>query len=63
MLKKKFERVPNWDSVGPYLLDDDLGTKTEEINRSYQTVPEKRDEMLRRFLQMCNPTWKKLWMP
>jgi len=60
ILKKKFERVPSWDAVCPFLLDDDDGTKTEEINRSYQTVPQKRDEMLRQFLKMSNPTWKKV---
>jgi len=60
VLKKKFERVPSWEDVCPFLLDDDDGTKTEEINRSYQTISQKRDEMLRQFLKMSNPTWKKV---
>jgi len=59
-LKKKFERVPAWWSVCPYLLDDDDGTITEEINGNHQTIAEKRDEMLTRFLQMSDPTWKKV---
>jgi len=60
VLKKKFVRVPNWDSVCPYLLDDDDGTKTEEIDRDHHSILEKRVEMLRQFLQMSNPTWKKV---
>jgi len=60
VLKKKFVRVPHWDSVCPFLLDDDNGTKTEEINRDHHTISEKRAEMLNQFLQMSNPTWKKV---
>ena len=59
-LQKKFERVPNWWSVCPFLLDDDDGQKTEDIDRMNNGVSEKRDAMLRKFLRMPNPTWKKV---
>jgi len=60
VLKTKFERVPNWDTVCPFLLVDNDGTITEGIDRNNTTVPQKRAEMLRKFLQMSDPTWKKV---
>jgi len=55
-----FKRVPDWQSVCPYLLDDKDGTKTKEISMMHGGVKEKRNEMLGRFLEMSNPTWKKV---
>jgi len=55
-----FKRVPQWQSVCPHLLDDKDGTKTEEISMMDGSVKEKCNEMLRRFLRMSNPTWKKI---
>ena len=55
-----FERVPQWQSVCPHLLDDKDGTGTKEISMMHGGVEVQRNEMLRRFLEMSNPTWKKV---
>jgi len=56
-----FERVPQWQSVCPHLLDDTDGSKTKEISMMHGSVVELQcNEMLRRFLEMSNPTWKKV---
>jgi len=55
-----FKSVPRWQSVCPYLLDDKDGTKTEEISLMHGGIEVQRNEMLRRFLAMSNPTWKKV---
>jgi len=60
VLMKKFEKVSHWKSVCPFLLDDDNGTITEDIYKNHPTIFDQRAEMLRRFLQMSNPTWKKV---
>jgi len=57
-LQKKFRRVPAWESICPYLLDNDGGLKTEIIYRNNNSVQERRDAMLREFLRMSNPTWR-----
>jgi len=55
-----FKRVPQWQSVCPYLLDDKDGSKTKEISMIHGDVVElQRNEVLTRFLAMSNPTWKK----
>jgi len=54
-----FKRVPQWQCVCPYLLDDKDGTKTAGIMMN-EDVKDKCDEMLRRFLMMSNLTWKKV---
>jgi len=59
-LQKKFLRVAAWDTVCPYLLDDDDGQKTESISRMNNSVRECRDAMLEEFLTMPNPTWRKV---
>jgi len=55
-----FKKVPQWQSVCPHLLDDKDGTKTKEISMMHGDVEVQRNEMLRRFLEMSNPTWKKV---
>jgi len=55
-----FRSVPKWHSVCPFLLDDKDGSKTEEISMKPGDVEMQRNEMLRRFLTMSNPTWEKV---
>jgi len=55
-----FNSAPNWRSVCPYLLKDTDGAKTEEISMMQGSVEVQRNEMLRKFLKMSNPTWKKV---
>ena len=58
-LKKKFERVADWEGVCPYLINDDDGQKTKQIRKNRSDIDEKRDEMLLTFLQqVTNPTWR-----
>lgn len=58
-LKKKFERVADWEGVCPYLINDDDGQMTKKIRRNRGDVDQKRDEMLETFLQeVSNPTWR-----
>jgi len=45
VLKKKFEGV-SWETVCPFLLNDDDGTKTKEIDKNHRDVSQKCDEML-----------------
>jgi len=59
-LVMRFKSAPRWQSVCPYLLDDKYGSKTEEISMKYGGVEVQCNEMLRRFLEMSNPTWKKV---
>ena len=58
-LKRKFERVADWEAVCPYLINDDTGQMTKQIRKSNGEIDEKRDEMLRSFLKSVpNPTWR-----
>ena len=58
-MKQKFERVADWESVCPYLLNDDDGQKTQQIRRSNGVdVEDKRTKMLWEFLLQPNPTWR-----
>ena len=58
-LKKIFDdKVDDWESVCPYLINDEDGQRTKEIRKDGTTVMERRDEMLRVFLQQSNPTWQ-----
>ena len=59
-LKKKFEKVADWESICPFLINDDNGQRTKEIRRNGRDVEERRDEMLMVFLKESNPTWKKV---
>ena len=55
-LKKKFERVADWEAVCPYLINDEMTKKIRIINSD---IDEKRTEMLEMFLQdVPNPTWR-----
>ena len=54
-LKKKFEKVADWESVCPYLLNDDDGQTTQDIKRNGGRI-----EMIQRFLRESNPTWKRV---
>lgn len=60
-LKKIFDdEVADWESVCPYLLNDENGQKTKEIRKNGTTVMQRRDEMLREFLKQSRPTWKRV---
>ena len=60
-LKKIFDdQVDNWESVCPYLINDEDGQQTREIRKNGTTVMERRDEMLTVFLKQSNPTWQKV---
>ena len=54
-MKKKFEKVANWESVCPYLINDDDGQKTEDIKKNGG-----KSEMINRFLRESNPTWNRV---
>ena len=57
-LMKKLSRVADWESVCPYLLNDDNGEMTRLIRMSHHDIEDRRDEMLKRlFMIMDNPTW------
>ena len=58
-LKKKFESIADWEAVCPYLINDDTGQMTKLIEKSHSDIDDKRDEMLKLFLQeVPNPTWQ-----
>ena len=57
-MKQKFERVANWESVCPYLLNDDDGERTTQIRRGNGDLDDKRTKMLWEFLGQPNPTWR-----
>ena len=57
-MEQKFENVADWESVCPYLLNDDDGQKTYRIRRGNVNLEGRRDKMLREFLNQPNPTWK-----
>ena len=58
-MKQKLQRVADWESVCPYLLNDDDGQKTQQIRRSNGVdVEDKRTKILWEFLQQPNPTWR-----
>ena len=59
-LKNKFNEVADWESICPYLINDDTGQRTKTIKRNGKDVEEMRDEMLRAFLKETNPTWRKV---
>ena len=55
---QKFIKVVDWESVCPYLLNDDDGQKTYQIRRNNVDLEGRRDDMLREFFKQPNPTWK-----
>ena len=60
-MKKIFDdKVGDWKSVCPYLINDEDGQKTREIRKNGTNVEERRDEMLTVFLKQSTPTWQKV---
>ena len=59
-MKDKFKEVADWESICPYLINDDTGQRTVTIKRNNTDVEGRRDEMLRKFLQETSPTWEKV---
>lgn len=57
-LARKFGTVADWETICPYLIDDDTGQRTREIAKNHMDVAGRRDEMLRLFLMKSNPTWR-----
>ena len=57
-MKRKFEKVADWESICPYLLNDEDGQKTRHIRISSRDVDSRRNEMLQEFLEQPSPTWK-----
>ena len=53
----KFKKVAEWNKVCPFLLEDDNGHKTREIEKNHKYVDDMRQEMLQQFLNKANPTW------
>ena len=53
-----FHNVANWDQVCPPLLKDSTGQVTHGIDIGYQTLDQKRNAMLRTYLQQASqPSW------
>ena len=60
-LKQKFQKAADWESVYPYLLNDDDGQKTQQIRRGNGVdVDDKRTKMLWEFYSnpIQLPTWR-----
>ena len=59
-MKTYFDEIAaNWDSICPYLINDDNGQKTKHIRKNCGNVAERCDEMLTVFLsEIRNPTWR-----
>ena len=57
-MARKFKEVADWETICPYLIDDDTGQRTREIAKNHMDVAGRRDEMLRQFLMKSNATWR-----
>ena len=57
-MKRKFERITDWEAVCPYLLNDIDGQKTKKIKIDNADVDSRRTKMLEEFLEQPNPTWR-----
>ena len=56
---KRFVRVADWESVCPYLLNDNDGEMTRLIKMNHDDIERRRAEMLERFFNnVPNPTWR-----
>ena len=59
-MKDKFKEVADWESICPYLINDDTGQRTKMIKKGCMDVEGRRDDMLTAFLNESNPTWEKI---
>jgi len=61
VLLKWFEKISNWKLFGAFLLDDNDGSKTEDIEKSCNhDVGECRDKMIKRYLKSGDVSWDKV---
>ena len=58
-LTKYFERVADWKTLAAFLLNDDDGSKTHQIEKSnHYDVEDCRGAMIREYLKSGNVSWE-----
>lgn len=61
VLLKWFDKVSKWRTVAAFLLDDNDGSITEEIEKSCnRDVEDCRDRMIKRYLKSGDISWEKV---
>jgi len=61
ILAQDFEEVTDWKTLAVFLLDDDNGSKAEQIEKTYcRDVTECRLKMISEYLKSGDVSWEKV---